>query len=93
MFALTTLSSAIASQSAPAGGDPPLVMLALGALVVILFAGAGLFGAVLRLTSTALEVLAGLGKSAISGLSRVVALVGLAALVVFLLQLVSNHQI
>lgn len=93
MYAFVTATSTAAGQTAPSTTGPTLATLALGAFVLFLLAGAGFVGAALRAVATLAEVLGGLGKAVVTGFGKVVVLVGVAVLIVYLVQLVQNHPI
>jgi hypothetical protein len=88
MFALVTASTA--PEATVSGPGPVFVTLALGTAVLVLLASAGLLGAALRMISTMAKVLAGLEKVVVTGISKVVALVVTAALLVIAVQLMQS---
>lgn len=93
MYAFVTATSTAAGQAAPGTTGPTLIALALGAFVLFLLAGAGFVGATFRAVAALAEVLGGLGKAVVTGFGKVIALVGVAVLIAYLVALMQNHQV
>ena len=86
--ATTVTSAAQQPAGAATGGAPDVMTFVLVAAVLVLIAGAGLAGVALRFVATVTEVVFGLGKSFISGISKTVALAAVVIVIVYLVQLI-----